>query len=233
MPGGAGASRGLVRVMAIAAHPDDETLGCGGTLLRHRAAGDEVHWLVASSRTTPRWSSREVEAQQHQVQRVAEAYGVTKVAQLGHPDAALDTVPRAELVEGIDSVLAEARPEVVYVVHGGDAHSDHALVHDAAMSALKAFRMTALGVRRVLAFETLSSTDAAVQDARHAFLPTVFSDITGFLVGKCDVLGLYATEVQDGWLPRTTSAVTAQARLRGAAVGVEHAEAFVLLREVT
>jgi hypothetical protein len=89
-----------------------------------------------------------------------------------------------------------------------------------------------LGVRRVLAFETLSSTDAAVQDLRHAFLPTVYSDITGYLEEKCDVLEHYCSELQDPWQPRTRSAVTALARLRGASVGVEHAEAFMLLREL-
>ena len=221
-----------MRVLAVSAHPDDETLGCGGTLLKHRAAGDDVHWLIASSRTQPRWSVAEVAERRRQIENVAAAYGVEKVAELGHPDAGLDLVPMADLVEGIDAVLAEVRPEVVYVVHGGDVHSDHVLVHTATMSALKAFRMASFGVRRLLAFETLSSTDAAVQDPRHAFLPTVYSDISGFLEQKCSVLQHYSTELQDAWLPRSRSAVSALARVRGAAVGVEHAEAFVLLREL-
>lgn len=221
-----------MRVMVVSAHPDDETLGCGGTLLKHRAAGDEVHWLIASSRTQPRWSPAQVAHRRRQIDCVAKAYDVAGVCELGHRDAELDLVPLAALIEGIDAVLRDVRPHVVYVVHGGDVHSDHVLVHTATMSALKAFRMVALGVRRVLAFETLSSTDAAVQDPAHAFLPTVYNDITGFLEDKCRILAQYATELQDDRLPRTASAVTALARLRGAAVGVEHAEAFVLLREL-
>jgi hypothetical protein len=78
----------------------------------------------------------------------------------------------------------------------------------------------------------LSSTDAAVQDLRHAFLPTVFSDITGLVQDKCRVMDRYTTEMQDGWAPRASSALSALARVRGAAIGVEHAEAFVLLREL-
>jgi N-acetylglucosamine malate deacetylase 1 len=219
--------------MVVSAHPDDETLGCGGTLLRHRAAGDEVHWLIASSRTQPRWSAAQVAQRRGQIECVAKAYDAAGVWQLGHPDAELDLVPLATLIEGIDGVLRDVRPHVVYVVHRGDVHSDHVRVHTATMSALKAFRMSSLGVRRVLAFETLSSTDAAVQDPAHAFLPTVYNDITGFVGGKCRILTQYATELQDDRMPRTTSAVTALARMRGAAVGVEHAEAFVLLRELT
>jgi len=87
-------------------------------------------------------------------------------------------------------------------------------------------------VRRVLAFETSSSTDAAVQEPRHAFLPTVYVNITGFLDLKCDVMKHYTSELQEAWLPRTASTLTALARVRGATVGVEHAEAFVLLREL-
>lgn len=221
-----------MRVLAVSAHPDDETLGCGGSLLRHLAAGDEVHWLIATSRRAPRWSAEEIAQRELQIKSVAAAYGVSEPVQLGHPDAELERVPMADLIEGIDGVLADVRPEIVYVVHGGDVHSDHVLVHTATLSALKTFRMRMLGVRRVLAFETLSSTDAAVQDPRHAFLPTVYSDITGYLDEKCRVLEHYGSELQGTWQPRTPSAVTALARVRGASIGVEHAEAFVLLREL-
>ncbi len=222
-----------MRILVISAHPDDETLGCGGTLLKHRASGDDVHWLIASARTQPRWSAEAIALSEQQVHSVAKAYGVSSLTQLDHPDSQLDQLPLVVLIDDIDAALASTRPEVVYVVHGGDVHSDHVVVHTATMSALKAFRMSMLGVRRVLAFETLSSTDAAVQAPGHVFAPTVYSDITGFLEPKCDVMRHYASELQDGWLPRTASALTALARVRGAAVGVEHAEAFVLLRELT
>jgi LmbE family N-acetylglucosaminyl deacetylase len=221
-----------MRVLVVAAHPDDETLGCGGTLLKHRAAGDEVHWLIVSSRTEPRWSAEAVTVRRDQIKCVAEAYGASSVSELDHPDARLDLVPASELIEDIDAVLGAIRPEVVYVVHGGDVHSDHVLVHSATMSALKAFRMRSLGVRQVLAFETLSSTDAGFQQTGRAFLPTVYSDITGFLEKKCSVWTHYSSEVQGTMAPRTVSAIKALARVRGSTVDVEHAEAFVLLREL-
>jgi N-acetylglucosamine malate deacetylase 1 len=221
-----------VRVMAIAAHPDDETLGCGGTLLKHRASGHEVHWLIATSRSTSRWSTEAFKTQQAQVEAVARAYSVERVHCLGFPDAGLDTVPIASLIESIDAAVSDVRPELVYVVHGGDVHTDHSLVYTAAMSALKSFRMSALGVRRIVSFETLSSTDAGPQEESNAFRPNIYSDISPFIDEKCQILSLYETEVQQGWLPRTQSAVAALARIRGASVGVQYAEAFVLLREL-
>lgn len=222
-----------MRVLAIAAHADDETLGCGGTLLKHAAAGDDVHWLIATSRTVPRWSASDVALREKQIDSVAAEYGVVEPMELGHEDAGLDRVPMSELVEGVLDAVGRCRPEVVYVVHGGDVHTDHVLVHQASMAALKAFRMGALGVRRVLAYETLSSTDAAAPHPGEGFAPNVFADVTGHLDRKCEIFAQYASEVQEDGLPRSASAMMALARYRGATVGVEHAEAFMLMRELT
>lgn len=222
-----------MRIAVIAAHPDDETLGCGGTLLKHRCTGDELHWVVATSRQSPRWALTEVCDRRRQVTDVAAAFDFTSVTELGHQDGSLDVVPMTELIGGLDGALTAIRPDVVYVVHGGDAHTDHSIVHRATMSALKAFRMTALGLRRILAYETLSSTEANEMSSGTAFLPTVFTDITGYLDRKLAVMGHYDSEWQEDLLPRSTSSIAALARLRGATVGVLHAEAFMLLREVT
>ena len=154
------------------------------------------------------------------------------VCELGFPDSRLDTVAIGELIEAIDTAIAGWRPEVVYVVHGGDVHTDHALVFTATMSVLKSFRMAHLGVRRVLAYETVSSTDAAVQDLRRAFLPTVFSDISSTIETKLDILACYESELQPDPAPRSASSVRALARTRGATIGVAYAEAFALLREI-
>lgn len=221
-----------MRVVVVAAHPDDETLGCGGALLRHRCDGDEVHWLLATSRQSPRWSSAAVADRQRQVVDVSRDLGFTSVTELDHQDGSLDTVPMTDLIAEVDDALGQVRPDVVYVVHGGDAHTDHSILHRATMSALKAFRMRALGVRRILAYETLSSTEASAAGGGNAFLPTVFTDITGHLNTKLAVMDRYGSELQDELLPRSRSAIVALARLRGATVGVLHAEAFALLREL-
>jgi LmbE family N-acetylglucosaminyl deacetylase len=219
-------------VLAVAAHADDETLGCGGALLRHRAAGNQLGWLVATTRYEPKWSAEAVATRRKQMAEVATAYGIADTYELGLPDSRLDTVPVGDLIEAIDSAIADWRPEVVYVVHGGDVHTDHTLVFTATMSVLKSFRMAQLGVRRVLAYETLSSTDAAVQEVRRSFLPTVFTDITATIDAKIDIFARYESELQPHPAPRSESSLRALARVRGATIGVPYAEAFALLREI-
>jgi N-acetylglucosamine malate deacetylase 1 len=221
-----------MRILVVCAHPDDETLGCGGTILKHVAAGDSVLWAIATSAHEPAWTASVIEQKTAEIASVQKAYGIEDVTRLGFPSTQLDRVSRRELMAAIAGVVEHDRPEVVYVVHPGDVHSDHADVYDATLAVLKAFRMASLGVRRVLAFETLSSTDAAPPQPHRAFLPTVFTDIGEQLERKVEIMALYATEAQPDPFPRGPSAMRALARLRGATVGIEAAEAFSLVREL-
>ncbi len=140
-------------------------------------------------------------------------------------------VPRDDLFKGFAEAIGDARPEVVYVPHPGDVHSDHAAVFDTTLAVLKAWRMRTLGVREILAYETMSETDAAPPLPGRGFLPVVYNDITGLIDRKLQIMGLYESEQQNDPLPRGPSAIRALARYRGAAVGVEHAEAFQPVRE--
>jgi LmbE family N-acetylglucosaminyl deacetylase len=221
-----------MRVLAISAHPDDETLGCAGTLLKHRAAGDSLYWLIATQAHEPQWSGKVIEHKAAEVERVAEAYGIEEYFKLGFPTVRLDVAPQADLIECIHDVVSKATPQLVYLVHGGDVHTDHQAVFTATISVLKPFHMARLGVRRVLCYETLSSTDAAPPQLERTFMPNVFSDITPYLERKIEIMGLYETEVQRDPLPRGPSAIRALARYRGATIGVEYAEAFMLIREL-
>ena len=129
-------------------------------------------------------------------------------------------------------MIASVRPEVVYLVHEGDVHTDHRAVFMAAMSVLKSFYMKRENVRRVLSYETLSSTEAAVPSHTRSFTPDVYCDITPYIDRKTAIMALYASEAQPDPLPRGPSAIRALARYRGATIGVEYAEAFKLIREI-
>jgi N-acetylglucosamine malate deacetylase 1 len=220
-----------VNVAIVCAHPDDETLGCGGTMLKHARRGDSLTWIVATQAHEPQWPAATIELKASEVDRVAEAYGAG-VLRLGLPSSRLDVIPQAELIAAVSGAIETAKPEVVYVVHPGDVHGDHADVFDATLAVLKAFRMGGLGVRRVLAFETLSSTDAAPPVVGRAFVPVVFNDISAELERKLEIMALYESEAQLDPLPRGPEAIRALARFRGATVGVEYAEAFWLVREL-
>ncbi len=222
-----------MRVLTISAHPDDETLGCGGALLRHRAAGDSIFWLIVTQPYEPTWTAKTVERKALEVERVSEAYGVEKHFKLGFPTVRLDTYPQEELIGRIGEVVSEVGPEVVYVVHGGDVHTDHQVVFTSTMSVLKPFHLRRLAVRRVLCYESLSSTEAAPPAPDRAFIPQVFCDISSHIDRKIEILGMYETELQPDPMPRSASAVRALARYRGASISVEYAEAFMLIREVT
>lgn len=220
-----------MNVLAIAAHPDDETLGCGGTLLKHADAGDAIFWIVATVCHEPQWCAETVARKAIEVDRVASAYGA-ELIKLGFPNARLDTVATADLMAPIECAVDRIRPEVIYLLHGGDIHTDHGHLATAAMAVLKPFYMTRRGVRRILGYETLSSTDAAPQRSDRMFMPNVFSDITPFIDRKLDVMRLYATEIHAEPMPRSPSAIRALARLRGATISVDYAEAFTLIREI-
>jgi len=221
-----------VKTLVISTHPDDETLGCAGTLLKHKRDGDDVHWLIATSTHTPAWSETTIATKNDEVHAVSAAYGMDSVSKLDFPAAMLDTIPVAEIINAIGDLTAKIRPDTVYLVHGGDVHSDHRIVFDTTMSAIKAFNMKDVGVRRILSFETLSSTEAAPQTPTSTFLPNVFVDISDYIDKKLDIMGLFETETQDDPLPRGPSAIRALARYRGASIGVEYAEAFMLIREI-
>lgn len=222
-----------MKVLVLAAHPDDETFGCGGVLLRHIEAGNQVHWAIMTRAHHPQWSEQAVQQQARQVEVVVSAYPMASLDWYEFPSTRLDAVPMVDLINRIRQTVEWVRPEVVYIPNRSDVHTDHRITFDAALSVLKPFHMTGWGVKRVLAFETLSSTEAAPQLPSGGFMPTVFADITLFIERKLEIGSLFGSEVQPEPMPRSLSAVRALARVRGATVAVEYAEAFMLIREIT
>jgi LmbE family N-acetylglucosaminyl deacetylase len=219
-----------VSLLVVAPHADDETLGCGGLLLREASAGHELHWLLLTSMSTEAgWPEDRVALRTREIEAVHAAYGFASRSELGYAPATLDTVSQAELVGRIGEVIGRVAAEDVYVPWRGDTHSDHRVTFDASCAAAKGFRQPS--VRRVLAYETPSETDFGL-DPDGTFAPNVFVDIAGHLDRKLEVLSLYDGEIGPHPFPRGPRAVAALADVRGAAAGREHAEAFRLLREV-
>lgn len=221
-----------MKILIVSAHPDDETFGCAGTLLAHRAAGDDLYWLIVTKATEPRWSKEAIATAEKEVEAVAKALGVKEHRWSGLPATSLDSRPMDDVIQPLREMVERVKPAIVYTVHHGDVHGDHRAVFHAVNVVLKAFYMKSHGVRRLLSFECLSSTDAAPPLTSQAFLPNVYRDITPYLEGKIALLKLYESQLQGETLPRSASAVRALARYRGATVGVEFAEAFMLIREV-
>ncbi|MBA3656723.1 MAG: PIG-L family deacetylase [Gemmatimonadaceae bacterium] len=222
----------MKKVLAISAHPDDETLGAGGTLLSASRDGGEVYWAVVTQPDVESHGEDIVSRAARQVEDAATAYGCKKHFRLGFPTARLDTVPQHDLMASLKATIEEVRPDTVLVVHGGDVHTDHHAVFTATMSVLKPFHQHSLGVQLIFAYETLSSTEAAPANPARAFVPNMFFDITPHMARKIEIMEIFGTEKQEELMPRGSSAIRALGRFRGATIGVEYAEAFQLIRSV-
>ena len=221
----------MSKVLVVAVHPDDETLGCAGTIMKHKDQGDMVFWMIITSiRNHPNGYPPEVVAKRDQViKTVSEAYGFDGVVELNIPTTLVDKYDLSALVSKVSKSIDDIKPDVVYMMHEHDVHSDHRVSFSAVYSCLKSFRHPY--INKIYSFEALSETEFAVPTSSNTFIPTVFVDITEYIGKKLDIMSLYDTELMDEPFPRSLSSIKALARLRGSRAGVMYAEAFQLLFE--
>jgi len=223
-------------VLVIAAHPDDEVLGCGGTIPRLAQSGCEVHIAILGEGISARYPHREqvgaseIERLASQSNRVAEILQAQQVLAYGLPDNRFDTMPLLDIIKIIEELIAEVRPQVVYTHHGGDLNIDHRVVHQATLTATRP--LTGHPVREVYTYEVPSSTEWAFSRLGPVFQPNVFVDISNTLEMKLAALSHYQTEVRIFPHPRSPEAITAIARRWGSMAGLEAAEAFELIRAI-
>jgi len=218
-----------VKTLVITPHPDDETLGCGGTLLRRKAEGGSLAWLIVTAMTEQDgWTAEQVRTRDAEIDRVADMYPFDSVFRLDFPTTRLDTLPMAEIIGGIADALKQFQPNELLIPHPADVHTDHRVVFDAATACSKWFRHAY--VKRVLAYETVSETEFGFASGS-TFQPNVFVDITNHLERKLAIMGVYASELGDFPFPRSLEAIRAKAQVHGATSGFAAAEAFQLLRE--
>jgi LmbE family N-acetylglucosaminyl deacetylase len=221
-----------LRILAVGAHPDDETLGAGGTLALHAARGDETFVMVLADGVTSRHN--EVDLQERCARRACDVLGVQDVAFAGLPDQRLDALPLLEVITPIEDCIRRCRPDVVLTHFGQDANQDHCVVFRAVLVATRP--LPGSSMKRLLCWETASSTEWAPPFAGSVFSPNVFIDITMTLPIKLRAMAAYAdtyvSEVREYPHPRSYRALAVAARRHGAAVGVRAAEPFMLVREV-
>ena len=218
-------------VLVIAVHPDDETLGCGGTLLRHRENSDKTHWLIVTKMSKERgFSEAQIAKREQQINQVAALYEFESVTKLEVDAGYVDALPTAELVKKIGSVIDRIRPSIVYMPYLFDAHSDHRLVFHSSFAATKSFRYPF--IKKILMMETQSETDFAVASNAQTFSPNYFVNISNQLRKKISIAEFYQEEFGEHPFPRSIRNIEALAIIRGATAGYEYAEAFQILKEV-
>lgn len=219
-------------VLVVAVHLDDETLGCGGSLLRHRAQGEDIHWLLVTEPTSALgYDAQRLEERERKLQQAGGMYGFASIHRLGFPAARLDLTPQSELVEAMAAVFADVRPSTVYLPFAHDVHTDHRIAFDAGYGAAKSFRAPYL--KRMLMMETVSETDFVPPLRGATFAPNVFIDVTEHFDRKLEIMSVYSDELGAHPFPRSVEHLRALAVHRGAAAGCTLAEAFVLLKEIS
>lgn len=219
------------KIIVISAHPDDETLGAGGTLLKHKAKGDHIYWLITTNMTEEVGYSKErIASRQKEIVEVARKLGVKKTFKLDYPTMCLSSSSVIDMVPKISRVFNEVKPETIYCLNRSDAHSDHRITFDAVMACTKSFRYPF--IKKVLMYECLSETEFAPALLEKAFIPNYFVDISDFFEEKINVMKVYESEIDEHPSPRSFKNIEAIATFRGAVAGVIYAEAFQLIKYI-
>ncbi|WP_419782410.1 PIG-L deacetylase family protein [Malaciobacter marinus] len=215
------------KVLIVAVHPDDETLGCGGTLLKHKANGDEVHWLICTiiDKAHGYYKTRKKE-----IEKVSTLYGFDSVHNLRLKTMQIDEYSMSELIGKISKVINEVQPNIIYLPFKGDVHSDHRKIFEAAYSCTKSFRYPF--IKKIYMIETLSETEFAPSTKEDSFIPNIFVDISEYMHKKLEIMRVFDSEIAPHPFPRSERNLKALATLRGATCGCEYAESFVLLKEI-
>ena len=224
----------MANILVVAAHPDDEVLGCGGTIARHVRQGDRVKVVILAEGITSREGTVESSSALQKLRAAAQAanahLGVHALALEGLPDNRLDSLDRLEIIQRVEAHVKEWQPHTVYTHHVGDVNIDHQVAHHAVVTACRP--QPGHPVKTLLFFETPSSTEWQPPGSGTAFQPNWFVSIQDTLPNKIEALKAYASEMRDWPHPRSYQAVEHLARWRGACVGVEAVEAFLVGRVV-
>lgn len=221
----------MANILIVSAHPDDETIGAGGTILKHKRKGDNIFWLVTTNMDeSVGYSTAQIKKREKEIQKVMKLLGVKKLFHLPIPTMSLSDEIVNKNVPLVGAIIREIKPEVIYLPNRSDAHTDHQHTFQMVVSNTKSFRHPYL--KSVLMYECLSETEFAPTLNEKLFAPNYFIDITKEFNSKLKVLDVYESEMGSHPFPRSIRNVEALATLRGSTAGVEYAEAFQIIRMI-
>jgi LmbE family N-acetylglucosaminyl deacetylase len=214
-----------MKVLVVAAHPDDEILGVGGTLLKHRSMGDEIYICMVTKAYEPEWTKNYIENKLKEAKEVDKILGTEERIFCNFPTVKLNTISSGEFNKKISDAINDVKPDVIYTHFRNDLNQDHWIIYDAVMVSS---RPTTSRKIKVLTFETLSSSEWN----NAPFVPNTFVDITEFIDKKIEAFLKYGSEVKKYPHPRSKEGIRIWANKRGIEICSEYAEAFVLIREI-
>jgi N-acetylglucosamine malate deacetylase 1 len=215
-------------ILVVAAHTDDEALGCSGTIAKHVKNGDSVYLLFMTDGTGSRLTGdNDAQLRLKISHRAANIMGVTSIENFDFPDNQMDTLPLLDIVKKIEYKIDEVQPNVIYTHYISDLNIDHQITHKAVMTACRP--QPGFCVKEIYMFEVLSSTEWQVSNVT-SFCPNIFVDITDFISIKERTLSEYSNEMRETPHTRSIDNSIRLSALRGNSIGVEYAEAFMVKR---
>ncbi len=227
----------MKKVLVIAAHPDDEILGCGGTIIEHKKKGDKVGIIIVSEGITSRDERRNYIKRKKEVtelskisKNIAKKLKINFIELFSFPDNRLDSVDLLDIVKRIEEKLLEFKPNIIYTHHHNDLNLDHSIVNRAVLTACRPYPKQT--VEKILTFEVPSSTNWNDLSKTSSFFPNHYQEITNSLKTKIKLLKMYKGELREWPHARSVKAIESLARYRGSSVGVKAAEAFQLVRNI-
>lgn len=219
----------MKKIVVISAHPDDETLGAGGTLLKHKFEGDQLFWINATKIDQDNVGLIEMYSERdNEIKKVIDLYGFEAFFQLDYNTMQLDSASKIKMIPDLTKLFNKIEPEIIYIVNRSDAHSDHRYLFEAVYSATKSFRQPS--IKGVFMYECLSETEFAAPLAENIFIPNYFVDVTPFLDKKIEIMKTYSSEISEPPFPRSEKNIRALATYRGSMANVIAAEAFQILK---
>lgn len=219
-----------MNVLVIAPHPDDEVLGCGGTIAKHVANNDDVYVVIVTKGCEPIFPPEQVEQVRDECRKADAFLGVSETFFLDFPASMMEEEPRYKLNDTLIKIVQSIKPDIVYMPHRGDMQLDHKMTVDAVMVALRPKYEHV--IKKIYAYETLSETGWDIPNTTNEFIPTSYNDISLFLDKKINAMKIYKSQIAEYPNARSVESMRALAIYRGSMMNLKATEAFVLLREI-
>ena len=216
-----------MNIVVVSPHPDDETLGAGGTLLRYKREGHKIFWInVTDVQENQGWDIEFIERRKTQIDNICKFYGFEGFYNLKFMPAKLESIDKDLIIKRISECFQEIQPEWIILPDGNDAHSDHKIVFESCMACSKIFRYPY--IKKITTMEIVSETDFGNMD--HPFSPNYFVDISDYMNDKIKATKIYDTELKEPPFPRSVEVIKALGTIRGGMSGVRYAEAYRMIK---
>ena len=207
-------------ILFVAPHLDDESLGCGGTIIKFKKNKYQTHWLIITSSTN----------NQDNIKKVNEFYDFNSYYNANYSPSSLDQVGFTDIINNVKDYVTKIKPEIIFLPFAGDAHSDHRIVFACFQTFLKSFRYSF--IKKVYIYETLSETNYNYSIEKNIFQPNTFINISDEFEKKCEIIKIYKNEFKSHPFPRSLESIKSLATIRGSQAGFHYAEGFNLIKNI-